>query len=122
MTSGRGYRDLVVWQKAMALVKLVYEHTRSLPDEEKFGLVTQMRRAAVSIPSNIAEGQGRSTPGEFRQFLGNARGSLYELETQVTIANDLGYIERPPTETMLELIGLVARLLNGLRSSLAKSK
>ena len=83
------YRDLVVWQKAMTLVSSVYQLTRSFPDFERFGLTSQIQRAAVSIPSNIAEGQGRLATKEFRQFLGIARGSLKELETQLLISIDL---------------------------------
>jgi len=81
------YQDLIAWQKAIALVKNVYEATSGFPQKETFGLTSQMRRSAVSIPSNIAEGQGRATRGEFHQFLGHARGSLYELETQLVIAS-----------------------------------
>ena len=75
------YRDLVAWNKAMELVTEIYRMTHNFPKEELFGLMSQLRRAAVSIPSNIAEGKGRLSKGEFRQFLGNARGSLAEVET-----------------------------------------
>ena len=77
----RSYRDLVAWQKAMALVTNVYRYTEPFPKAEIYGLASQLRRAAVSIPSNIAEGQGRASTGEFKQFLGHARGSLLEVET-----------------------------------------
>jgi len=80
------YRDLIAWQKAMDLVAHVYYITKSFPDEEKFGLVSQMRRCAVSVPSNIAEGQSRNSKGEFIQFLGIARGSIAELTTQILIS------------------------------------
>ena len=86
----QSYRDLIVWQRAMELVVDVYGMTRSFPECERYGLSSQLRRSAVSIPSNIAEGQGRLTRGEFRQFLGHARGSLSEVETQVSIATRLG--------------------------------
>jgi four helix bundle protein len=79
---GHSYRDLIAWQKSMDLVESTYRLTRTFPREEVYGLVSQMRCAAVSVPSNIAEGQGRMSCGEFRQFLGHARGSLLELETQ----------------------------------------
>jgi four helix bundle protein len=85
------YQDLVAWQKAIEFVKRIYVITSDFPQEEMFGLKSQMRRSAVSIPSNIAEGQGRATAGEFHQFLGHARGSLYELETQIVIAGELRY-------------------------------
>ena len=81
------FRDLVVWQKAIAFVTEVYRATQSFPNEEKFGLTSQLRRASVSIPSNIAEGQGRLTRGEFGQFLGHAKGSICEVETQLIIAH-----------------------------------
>ena len=84
----RSYRDLVVWQKAMELVAEIYQRTRAFPMDEMFGLVSQMRRAAVSIPSNIAEGYGRASTGEYKQFLGHARGSLWEVETQILIAKN----------------------------------
>ena len=100
----------------MEFVTELYRVTRGFPNEEKFGLTSQLRRAAVSIPSNIAEGQGRLTRGEFRQFLGQAKGSLCEVETQFIIANNLGYLE--DLEPMLERLHEVARLLNGLLNSL----
>jgi four helix bundle protein len=86
----KGYRDLLVWQKGIELVKETYKLTKSFPNDEKFGSVSQMRRAAVSIPSNIAEGQARHTTKEFIQFLSHAEGSLAELETQVIVSTELG--------------------------------
>jgi len=83
------FRDLIAWQQAKALARQVYEVTRLFPDEERFGLVIQLRRAAVSIPSNIAEGRGRGTKKDFAHFLMQARGSLYEVETQIELANEL---------------------------------
>src|SRR2546428_212355 len=80
------YRDLIVWQKSMVLAKLIYRVTQGFPSEEKFGLTSQMRRAAVSIPSNIAEGQARRGTREFIQFIAQAEGSLADLETQLTLA------------------------------------
>ena len=88
----RYYMHLLGWQKAMDLVTEIYRLTKKFPKEEIFGLTGQLRRAAVSIPSNIAEGQGRSSKGEFRIFLGNSLGSLSEIETQIMIAKNLGYI------------------------------
>ena len=96
---GHSYRDLIAWQKAKALAVSVYRATDSFPKTETYGLVAQMRRAAVSVASNVAEGQGRKTPGEFGQFLGHARGSLLELETQADIAHDLGLIADGPFES-----------------------
>ncbi len=87
----RHYKDLYIWQKGMRLAKAVYQLTADFPSEEKYGLTGQMRRAAVSIPSNIAEGQERQGTKEFLQFLSHARGSLAELETQLLLSVDLGY-------------------------------
>jgi four helix bundle protein len=92
MSEIKSYRDLQIWQKSVALVKSVYQETDHFPDNERFGLVNQMRRAAVSIPSNIAEGQARQHSGEFRQFLFIALGSIAELETQVIISQQLGFL------------------------------
>lgn len=114
-----GHKDLIVWQKALLLVTEIYRVTQSFPNEERYGLVSQMRRAAVSIPSNIAEGHGRQSKGEFRQFLGIARGSYAELETQIEIAKNLGYLVSPnPIDDQLAEVG---RLLNGLIRSLTPS-
>jgi four helix bundle protein len=118
MSSSR-YQDLVVWQKAMCLAKTVYEITKRFPDDEHFGLTSQLRRAAVSIPSNIAEGQGRLTKGEFKQFLGTARGSVFEVETQLLLASDLNYIDQAAAQSTLEMSGEVSRMLNGLIKSLS---
>jgi four helix bundle protein len=90
----RTYRELLVWQKAKALAVDVYRSTERFPRNETYGLTSQLRRAAISVPSNIAEGQGRLTAGEFSHFLGQARGSLLELETQLDIALDLKYLDR----------------------------
>ena len=116
------YRDLLVWQKGVDLVTDVYRDTGPFPRVEMFGLTSQMRRAAVSIPNNIAEGQGRLTKGEFQQFLGNARGSLYELETQIEIAARLKFLPRDRAEGLLGKSTEVSRMLNGLISSIARSK
>jgi four helix bundle protein len=86
------YKDLKVWQKALELTKLIYEITRTFPTDEKFGLTNQIRRASVSVPSNIAEGAGRNSDKEFIQFLAIATGSCYEVETQLIIAIELKYI------------------------------
>lgn len=111
------YKDLIVWQKAMVLVTQVYRVTRTFPRDERYGLTSQVRRAAVSIPSNIAEGQGRMSQGEFRQFLGHAKGSLHELETQLLIAQNLGYLA---DDALLgNHLSEVGRLLNGLINSLS---
>jgi four helix bundle protein len=87
----RSYRELLVWQKGIQLTVLVYQLSKAFPREDLYGLTSQMRRAAVSIPSNIAEGAGRLNTPEFRQFLGIARGSSFELQTHLTIAKELGF-------------------------------
>jgi len=116
----RGYRDLLVWQKGMALARDVYQLTRSFPSEEKFGLVSQMRRAAVSIPSNIAEGQARKSTDEFVQFISTAEGSLAELDTQVQLSVDLGFSDPTHVARVSDAVTELKRMLNGLRRSLLK--
>ncbi|MBX9680427.1 MAG: four helix bundle protein [Gemmataceae bacterium] len=113
------YKNLLVWQKAVDLVTQVYVVTRSFPREEMFGLTSQIRRCAVSVPSNIAEGQARLTNGEFRQFLGIAKGSLAELDTQLIIAENLGYLKE--AGPLFVQISEVGRMISGLLSSLAPS-
>jgi four helix bundle protein len=113
----QSYRDLVAWNKAMELVTEIYRVTKKFPKEELFGLMSQLRRAAVSIPSNIAEGKGRLSKGEFRQFLGNARGSLAEVETQILIAQNLSYLDEPETNILLAMVEEVGKVLNGLLSA-----
>lgn len=117
-TKPQNYKDLVVWQKGIQLAKLVYEITRRFPSEEKFGLVSQMRRAAVSIPSNIAEGQARHTTGEFIQFISCAEGSVAELHTQLTLATELNFCSADIADPMLDLLDNLRRMLNGLRRKL----
>lgn len=114
------YRDLLAWQKAMELITQIYRVSQKFPSEELYGMVSQMRRAAVSIPSNIAEGQGRLTKGEFIQFLGIARGSLLELETQILVAQNLHYLDEPTLENLLGLTSEVGRLVNGLLGAIKK--
>jgi len=118
MSALQSYRDLIAWQKSMALVKEIYRSTESFPKAERFGLTTQLRRAAVSVPSNIAEGQGRLSTGEFKQFLGHARGSLLELETQILIAEELGYLAPEQIQALLQYTAEAGRVLNGLLGSL----
>ncbi|MGA9543624.1 MAG: four helix bundle protein [Candidatus Sulfotelmatobacter sp.] len=116
----QSHRDLVVWKKSMALVLNVYRCTRAFPKIETYGLTSQLRREVISVPSNIAEGQGRLSTGEFRQFLGNARGSLMEVETQILVAQDLGYFDQNQSEALLSATAEVGRILNGLLASLSK--
>ncbi len=115
------YKDLKAWQKSMELVTEIYRNTRGFPREETYGLTSQIRRAAISIPSNIAEGQGRRLPGDFQHFLRNARGSLLEVETQILIAGNLGYLNGAEVEGLSTRCAEVGRILNGLLASLQKS-
>ena len=112
------YRDLAAWKRAMDMVEMVYRATGCFPREKLYGLTSQVRRAAVSVPSNIAEGQGRLTKGEFKQSLGQARGSLQEVETQILLAQRLGFLSELQTEKVLSLSSETARIINGLLSSL----
>jgi four helix bundle protein len=112
----RGYRDLRAWQHAMDLVTQIYRVTRTFPKDEVYGLVSQLRRAAVSIPSNLAEGHGRNSRNEFRQFIGQARGSLSEVETQLEIAKNLGYINAETLAALMTQAEAVGKMLTGLRS------
>jgi four helix bundle protein len=105
----------------MVLARRTYVLSQDLPKSESYGLLAQMRRAAVSVPSNIAEGHGRLTDLQFRHFLGNARGSLYELQTQLELAADLGYLGKEPVEALREQGTEVARLINGLLASFHRS-
>jgi four helix bundle protein len=115
------YRDLRVWQKAMDLVVEVYRITAQFPSDEKFGLTSQMRRAAVSIPSNIAEGHGRQSTRELANFLWIANGSLMELDTQITIAERLSFSPQEHANKLRDSLSDVSRMLAGLRNSLKKS-
>src|SRR5690349_23750567 len=115
----RNYKDLVVWQKGIALAKVVCQLTKSLPSTEKFGLVVQMRRAAVSIPSNLAEGQARHTTGEFVQFISHAEGSVAELDTQFILSIELELCAEEPARAAFGLISELRKMLNVLRRKLA---
>jgi four helix bundle protein len=114
------YRDLIAWQKAKELAVEVYLATKNFPTNEMYGLTSQMRRAAVSVPSNIAEGQGRATSGEFVQFLGHARGSLLELDTQVAISRELGLLSQESHSSLMRRSQEVLKIINGLSESLTQ--
>ncbi|HLW34820.1 MAG TPA: four helix bundle protein [Chthoniobacterales bacterium] len=115
--SPRSYKDLLVWQKGIELAKIVYRLTKNYPPEEKFGLIAQMRRAAVSIPSNLAEGQARHTTGEFIQFISHAEGSA--LDTQLILSIELGFSTDAGAERAFDLIDELRRMLNVLRRKLS---
>jgi four helix bundle protein len=110
----RGYQDLVVWQRGVALAEAAYALSRRLPRDERYGLALQMQKAAVSIPANIAEGHGREHLGDYLRFLSIANGSLMELETHVVISERLGYITTEQVRTLLMSTAEVGRLLAGL--------
>jgi four helix bundle protein len=118
----RSYRELLVWQKAKALTVQIYRATEQFPKGETYGLTSQTRRAAVSVASNIAEGQGRLTVGEFLHFLGQARDSLLELDTQLAIAVDLEYLNPDHYQELDREIYQVLGLLNRLIESLRKGR
>ncbi len=113
------FRDLIVWQKAMDLAVDIYRLTKLLPKEETYGLSDQMRRAAVSIPSNIAEGQGRITAKEFIRFLAMARGSLCELSTQLELCERLDYLNTSITTPSHNLIVEITKMINSLSKSVS---
>jgi four helix bundle protein len=116
---GNSYKDLEVWKRSIDLVTAIYMATRQFPREELYGLTGQLRRAAISIPSNIAEGQGRITKREFRQFLGQARGSLMEVETQLLIACKLDYLDSEGLNSLLDTCGRIKQMLYRLMNSLS---
>jgi four helix bundle protein len=113
-----GYRDLRVWQQAMDLAEVIYRETEKFPKHELYGLVSQLRRAAVSVPSNVAEGKGRQTDRDYANFLFHARGSLLEVETQVTLARRLKYLTEQQEVELLQASKSVGQLLTGLINSL----
>jgi four helix bundle protein len=115
----KNYTELIAWQKAMDLVEAIYLLSTAFPREEMYGLTSQLRRAAVSVPSNIAEGQGRWTTGEFVQFLGVAHGSLCEVETQTRIAARLKFAPQADADKILGLATEAGRLIYGLKKSLS---
>ncbi|MCB9188996.1 MAG: four helix bundle protein [Flavobacteriales bacterium] len=116
MKEGKSYQDLLVWQKSVELTTDVYKTTKEFPDEERFSLIQQVKRSAVSVPSNIAEGWGRNTDKSFGHFLSIAKGSLYELQTQLIIANKLEYIN---DQTLNELDSKIVEI-SKMTSSLLK--
>jgi four helix bundle protein len=115
---GGTYRDLVAWQRAMELTIGVYGSTRKFPADEKYGLTSQLRRAAVSVARNIAEGKGRSSDRDLLYFLSCARGSLYEVQTQLELARLLGYLAEENAAHLISQSSEVSRLLSGLMTAL----
>ncbi len=121
-TTFRSYRDLEVWQKAMTVAKEVYAATAGFPDHERFALVIQMRRAAVSIASNIAEGHARGATGEFQRFILIAMGSVAELETQLLLSTSLGFLLQASADAVLRELDSVGKMLRALHRSLRRQK
>ena len=119
---GKPHHRLDVWKRSLDLVTEVYRATAIFPDEEKFGLVSQMRRAAVSIPSNIAEGAGRSSGKQFGYFLDIAQGSISELETQILISQNLKFLSSSQVKSLLHELGEISRMVFGLKRSLDKGR
>jgi four helix bundle protein len=117
-TTVKTFRDLIAWQKAIKLAGKIYEVTARMPDSERFGLTAQMRRAAVSVPSNIAEGHGRQSRVDYLRFLRMARGSLMELQTQLILCEKLGFLT--PSAELSELLAEADRVLQGLIRGLEK--
>jgi four helix bundle protein len=115
---GGTYEDLKAWQAAIVLVTRVYAATRSFPPDERYGLTNQLRRATVSVASNIAEGKGRTSDKELLQFLSHARGSLYEVQTQLKVASLLNYLTESEASCLVKCADRVGCLLNGLMRSL----
>jgi four helix bundle protein len=118
--STQSYKDLVVWQKGIELAKHIYALTRRFPNEERFRLTSQMRRAAISIPSNVAEGQARRTTPEFIQFVSHAEGSAAELDTQIILAVELSFCRKTDVLSIYELNDEIRRMLNALRRKLGE--
>ncbi|SPF36912.1 S23 ribosomal protein [Candidatus Sulfotelmatobacter kueseliae] len=116
--SQSSYKDLIAWQKGMGLVAAIYDATEGFPPHEQFGLVSQMRRAAVSVPSNIAEGKAHYSNRDFVRFLRHARGSLAEIETQVLIAQQRQYLPATTTTKLTQQLDELGRILSGLINSL----
>ena len=117
----QSYRELIAWQKGMLLAKSIYRLTAKFPNEEKFGLISQMRRAAVSIPSNLAEGQARRTSGEFVQFISHAEGSVAELDTQLALSIELAFCSKSQAAEADGLIHELRKMLNALWRSVSNS-
>jgi four helix bundle protein len=113
------YSDLVVWQKAMDLVTIIYKVTADFPSDERFGLTSQIRRAAVSVPSNIAEGYGRKATGAYLNHISISLGSIMELETQMQIAQRLGFMDSNTCNQLLSQLDEIGRMLGGLKKSIS---
>ena len=121
-TAFKSYRDLEVWQRSMRLAKRVYQATQKFPADERLGLTNQLRRASVSVPSNLAEGHARFGPGEFSRFISIAMGSVAEIETQILLSTDLGYLTGELSREILEELETIGKMLRGLAKSISKRR
>ena len=121
-TTFKSYRDLEVWQKSMKLAKRIYEITQGFPTEERFGLTNQLRRASVSVPSNLAEGHARFGAGEFARFISISMGSVAEIETQVLLSTDLGYLKHEVSNEILGDLETIGKMLRGLAKAISKRR
>jgi four helix bundle protein len=117
----KNYRDLIVWQKAMGLVIEIYQHTKSFPEEERYGLTSQLRRSSVSLPSNMAEGYGRNSTQDYIRFLRIANGSLFELQTQLEIARNLNMLSEESFSVLFEMSREIERMLSSLINKIKPS-
>jgi len=122
MPTFKSYRDLEVWRRAMRLAKRIYQVTQKFPTDERFGLTNQLRRASVSVPSNLAEGHARVGAGEFSRFLSIAMGSVAELETQILLSRDLGYLKEALTLELLAELDVIGKILRGLAKSIERRR
>ncbi len=120
--SFKSYRDLEVWKKAMSVAKEIYKATSEFPAEERFGLVNQLRRAAVSVPSNLAEGHARATAADFSRFISISMGSVAEVETQILLSAELGYLDHKNKDLLLSELDLVGKMLRGLSKAIVPRK
>jgi len=120
--SERSHTKLEVWRRSISMVAQVYRITKDYPTEERYGLMSQMRRAAVSVPSNIAEGAARKSTKEYVRFLYNARGSLSELDAQIEISRNLGYLKKEKYKCIIDELNEISRMLSGLINSLGRRK
>jgi four helix bundle protein len=118
----KSYRDLEVWQRSMQLAKRIYQVTQSFPNEERFGLTNQLRRASVSVPSNLAEGHARFGPGDFSRFISIAMGSVAEIETQILLSTELGYVRAELSSELMTDLETVGKMLRGLAKSITKRR
>jgi four helix bundle protein len=118
----KSYRDLEVWQRSMQLAKRIYQVTQSFPNEERFGLTNQLRRASVSGPSNLAEGHARFGPGDFSRFISIAMGSVAEIETQILLSTELGYVRAELSRELMTDLETVGKMLRGLAKSITKRR